>query len=105
MATINIRQKDDLVISLDFDADTTGATAYFMAKYRKSDTDANAAINKNTSSWDDASAGQTTITLTDEEVEAITPTVLYWQTWYVDASGLESSATIGIMNIREDLRD
>lgn len=104
MATITINQGDDITISLDFDTDITGATVYFMAKYRKSDADGAAAINESQASHTDASAGQTTITLTDEETAAISLTPLYWQTWVVDSGGGESSADSGIMDMKELLR-
>ena len=105
MATIDINSGDDITINLDFDIDCTGMTAYFMAKYWRSDTDANAAINKNSSSWTDASAGTISISLTDVEADAIQETCLYWQTWLVDGSSNESSADSGILNVTENLRD
>jgi len=105
MATIYIRAGDDETINLDFDIDITGATVDFVIKYRRSDTDANAAISKSVTSHTDASAGQTTVTLTDTETAAITPCTAYWQARVIASGGSVRSTVEGICVIRENIID
>jgi hypothetical protein len=93
---ITFTDKDGTAINL------TGGTVFFTVKKKLTDTDADAVISKEVSSFNAPTTGIMTLSLTDTETN-ITPRAYYYDVQFKDSSGTISSSERGRFYVTQDV--
>lgn len=105
---ISIIRRDDVQLEFTFTdsnnnaVDLTGSTVFLTVKRKRTDTDAEALISKETTSFSAPTTGVMTFDLTDQETN-IAPGLYYFDVQLKDSSGLISSSVAGDFRVSQDI--
>lgn len=105
---LTLIRRDDVDLDVTFTdkdgepIDLTGCTVFFTMKRKVSDTDEDAIIQKEVTSHTDPTAGETRISLTNDETD-ITPRHYFYDIQVEDTNSKIISSTVGQIKITQDV--